>query len=63
MSFNAVVRLGITITPSEHRFKTADGVIQQVTGETKELIIQVQGSNAKIKFMVIDHADYDILLG
>ena len=63
MSFKAAVRHGIMFTPSEHRFKTADGVIQQVTGETKELIISVQGSTAKIKFMVIDHADYDILLG
>lgn len=41
MSLKAARHDGFIFTHSEHRFKTAEGVIQQVTGETKELIVSV----------------------
>jgi hypothetical protein len=63
MSYKAAVRHKVLKGPSELPYKTADGVVHNVAGCTKELTVLVQSSVASLKFVVIDHKDNDILLG
>jgi hypothetical protein len=57
MSYKAAIRHKVLIVPSELRYKTADGVVHNMAGCTKELTVSVQGSVASLKFVVIDHKD------
>ena len=63
MSHKTALKFGIRVINSDKLFKTADGTIQKVGGNTLPLIVEVQGIEATIGFIVIDHSDHDILLG
>ena len=63
MSFKTALRHQITILPSPLRYRGPDGLEQAVTGKTKKLTVNIQGSCVEITFIIIDHSDHDILLG
>ena len=63
MSYKAALNKNLVILGSDKKFKTADGVIQNVIGITKSLCVEIQGTFAFMSFVVIDHKDHDILLG
>ena len=63
MSFETANKYNFKIFPSFCKVKLASSKLEYVKGITDCLLIDVKGHLAKLKFIVIDHNDHDILLG
>lgn len=63
MNKQVAQRYGFDVIESEKVMKTADNLSRKVSGEIKNLTIEIENIVCTLNVVVIDHRDHDMLLG
>jgi len=63
LSTNTANKIGIKILPSRTKVVLADNSTKYVVGKTERLTVDIQGRSCELSFLVMDHEDYDAILG
>ena len=51
------------IIPSKAEVRLADDRVVKIFGKTEKLSVEIRGHRCSLSFMILDHKDYDVLLG
>ena len=63
LSWKTACKYHFKINASSCKIKLADNTLELVKGISDRLLIEVKGQKAYLRFLIIDHADHDVLLG